>query len=73
MRILKRPENLIFDTEDPDKMEFSSAFETLPTPLHHVTTKTDWDFLSEHFKPKDKMQHPIFYDFGNSYFYCVSV
>lgn len=73
MKILKRPENVIFDTENPDKMEFNPVPKSLPNPLHHLTTKTDWDFLSEHFKPKEEIKHPIFNDFGNSYFYCIEV
>lgn len=75
MKILKRPENVIYDTENPDKMEFNSTRidVDLTTPLHHLTTKTDWDFLSEFFKPQGRIQHPIFNDFGNSFYYCVKV
>lgn len=73
MKILKRPENVIFDTENPDKMEFNPTPKELPTPLHQILFKTDWDFLSEHFKPKENIPHPVFKDFEKSYFYCLSV
>jgi len=73
MKILKRPENIVFDTENPDKMKFSTNEKGLPTPLHYITTKSDFDFLSEYFKAKDGIKHPIFNNFGNSYFYCLEV
>jgi len=73
MRILKNPDNLIFDTENSQKIEINS--ETIKTfiPLHHSTNKTDWDFLSEHFKSNEEIKHPIFNNFGDSYFYFLSV
>ena len=69
MKILKKPENTIFDTENPEKIElnFDPAIKS-HTPLHHSTDKTDWDLLSEYIKT----QHPIFDNFGESYFYCLS-
>lgn len=73
MRILKKPENVIFDTENPEKVEINSEVIKNPIPLHHSTNVTDWDFLSEHFKSKDEIKHPIFNHFGESYFYCLSV
>ena len=66
MKILKRPENLIFDTENPDKIEISKLLSAKElSALHHVTDQTDWEFLSEYFRPESQ----IFNDFGNSYFY----
>jgi hypothetical protein len=73
MKILKRPENVIFDTENPDKMEFKPIPKYLPAPLSEITLKTDWEFLSVYFKQKEGIEHPIFNSFGSSYFYCVSV
>ena len=73
MKILKRPENMVFDTDNPDKMEFNPTVKAPLTPLHHLTTQTDWDFLLEHFKPVAGKRHPIFNNFGNSYFYGMSV
>lgn len=73
MQILKRPDNVIFDTENPDYMEFNPTPNALPTALHHLIAKSEWDFLSEHFKPRQGIQHPIFRNFSNSHFYCISV
>ncbi len=73
MQILKRPDNVIFDTENPDYMEFNPTPNALPTALHHLIAKSEWDFLTEFFKPRQGIQHPIFRDFSNSHFYCISV
>ncbi|MEQ8548719.1 MAG: hypothetical protein RIC03_12455 [Cyclobacteriaceae bacterium] len=75
MKILKRPENILFDTDNPTKMEFSEINPLLTkTPqLHEVRTdpKTDYEFLSDHFKPILDKEHPIFRDFGHSFFYVI--
>ncbi len=73
MKILKKPDFIIFDTENPDKMKFNRTPLGLPQPLNAITMKTDYDFLSEHFRPKGDVVHPIFKNFGSSYYYCVSV
>lgn len=70
MKILKKPENLIFDTENPEKTEFNLEPISIPIPLHHSTDKTDWDFLSQYFKQNDGIEHPIFNNFGESYFFA---
>lgn len=67
MKILKRPVNIIYDTDYPNRLEFDPAVTAIDRkPLHHFTQQTDYDFLQEHFKGPD---HPIYNDFGNSYFY----
>lgn len=73
MKILKKPDFIIFDTEKPDQMKFSRTPLGLPQPLNAITMKTDFDFLSEHFRPKDHTVHPIFKNFESSYYYCVCV
>jgi len=73
MKILKKPENIIFDTDNPEKIEINSDHVKSSIPLHHSTSMTDWDFLSLYFKSKDENKHPIFMNFGESYFYCLSV
>jgi len=74
MKIYKKPANLIFDTECPDQIMFNRAPVIMPTPLHQViATKSEWEFLSEYFAPKEEVQHPIFNDFGSSFFYCVQL
>ena len=73
MKILKRPENIIFNTETPNLMEFNPIPLSLPVPLNQVTLKTDYDFLSERFLPIENIQHPIFLNFGKSYYYCIEV
>lgn len=68
MKILKRPNGIIFDNLNLEKKEYNpySGFGN-PIPLHHFHEKTDFEFLSDHF-PKD---HSIFNNFGNSYFYII--
>lgn len=72
MKILKRPDNIIFDTENPDKMKFTRQVHPCPTPLFQKTTKTEHDFLSDHFRPHQSKEHPIFKDFGSSYYYFIA-
>lgn len=68
MKILKRPVNLIYDTEKPYSFEYGSESSSADlVPLHHVTDQHDYEFLKGHFKET----HPIFNDFGSSYFYVV--
>lgn len=73
MKILKLPDHVIFDTDNPDKMEFKPSPIFIASSLHQVTSNTDWDFLSDHFKPVDGVGHPIFKDFGKSFFYVLEV
>ena len=72
MKILKKPDNIIFDTDKPDHMKFSRIPFGLPESLNAVTTKTDYDFLSEHFRPNGNIVHPIFKDFGSSYYFFIA-
>lgn len=68
MIILKRPDNLIFDTENPvTKVPYIDGRRPR-TPLHWIINQTVWDFLHEHFKPTGNTEHPIFQNFVNSYF-----
>ncbi|MFM9952381.1 MAG: hypothetical protein ACKV1O_30910 [Saprospiraceae bacterium] len=71
MKILKRPENIVFDTENPDKMDFTPMPTHGLTPLHQTIVETEWDFLTQFFAGIAGYDHPIFKDFGQSYFYCI--
>lgn len=71
MKILKRPDNIVFDTENPDKMDFNPIPTHGLTPLHQTIDKSEWDFLTQFFTEKKGFEHPIFRDFGQSYFYCI--
>lgn len=71
MKILKRPENIVFDTENPFKMDFNSTPKGGIRPLHETIMQAEWDFLTQFFKGRAGFKHPIFRDFGNSYFYQV--
>ncbi|MDO5666043.1 MAG: hypothetical protein Q4G63_12420 [Bacteroidia bacterium] len=73
MKILKRPDNIIFDTENPNVMEFNPTPKGLPIKLSEITLKSDFDFLSEHFKPRENVNHPIFSKFFDSKYFCVKV
>lgn len=73
MKILKRPDGLIFNTENPDVIEFNPSPKALPHPLHLITLKSDWEYLFDLFPKKEGFPHPIFKDFGSSYFYCIEV
>lgn len=68
MKILKRPANIVYDTENPDELTYGQETHVPNlTPLHHVINQTDDEFLRDHFEEN----HPIFNDFGSSYFYVV--
>lgn len=73
MKILKRPENLIFDTKKPDHQEEAANvdFTTLP-PLHQMITGSDWQFLNDHFKAKNDIPHIALGQFSKSFYYVVS-
>lgn len=76
MKILKRPDGLIFDTENPNSIEFNPgpAGYGLPAPLHEITNmKSDWEYLYDLFPKREGVPHPIFKDFGSSFFYCIEV
>lgn len=66
MKILKRPQNVIFDTDDPfSKDSCIHSVEGLK-PLHHTHSLTDFEFLSLYFS----CDHAVFTNFGTSYFFC---
>jgi restriction endonuclease S subunit len=73
MKILKKPDHIIFDTKNPSKMEFrdSSKNAICSSHLHQVRTdnKTDHEYLSQYFHPIDLIPHPIFTNFGSSFFF----
>jgi len=71
MKILKRPENIVFDTENPDKMDFAPMPTQGLTPLHQTIEQAEWDFLTQFFTGTAGCDHPIFKDFGQSYFYSI--
>lgn len=64
MLILKRPGNLLFDTENPYECKSIVTFNRdMISPLN--SAKTEWDFLHDLF-PSDSQ---IFDNFGSSFFY----
>jgi hypothetical protein len=75
MKILKHPDNVVFDTENPNIMEFVE----LPTgkiiyqPLHERIDVGEWTFLETKFKPLSNYHHPIFQNFGRAFFYIVKL
>jgi len=73
MKILKRPDNIIFDTENPNVMEFNLVTSSLAHPLNEITLKSDWQYLTENFPAIENNLHPVFKDFGESYYYCISI
>lgn len=66
MKILKKPDNLVFDTNDPASVK-SGSRQYLRTPLHHTHTQTDWEFLTGCFGT----DHPILMNFSRSFYYCI--
>jgi hypothetical protein len=72
MKIFKSPAGIVFDTEAPEKMTFDPGIKReQKTFLSFVISTSEYDFLSEYFKPINQVPHPIFSDFGNSYFYAI--
>lgn len=66
MKILQRPDNLVFDTENPNIIEYVPNPKGALKPLHTFLEDSDHVFISKHFQK----EHPIFRLFGASYF-CV--
>lgn len=79
MKILKRPDGLIFDTENPNSIEFNPVYQGLgrQAPLYRtidrLTHKSDWEYLRDYFHPHDGKPHYIFKDFESSFFYYLKV
>ncbi|WP_421977115.1 hypothetical protein [Roseivirga seohaensis] len=72
MKIFKRPDHIIFDTKNPNKMEFKHIhINDLKKPLHQTHMQNDWDFLAQHFKQQEGTEHPIFKNFATSYYYVI--
>lgn len=69
MIIFKRPECIIFDTENPSKMEFNTTPKGLLTPLNALHQTGDWEYLTEHFKAAKGIKHPVFNRFTHSYYF----
>lgn len=69
MKVLKRPSCVIYDTDDVDSRAYYpySGFGHL-VPLNYCHEKTDYEFLLVYF-PKE---HPVFNDFGLSYYYVLA-
>ncbi|WP_158651249.1 hypothetical protein [Pseudotamlana carrageenivorans] len=53
-------------------MKFTRQVFPVPTPLFQKVTKTEHDFLSHHFRPYKTKEHPVFKDFGSSYYYFIA-
>lgn len=70
MKILKRPNAVIYDTTNIDSRNYN-PYEGFgnPKPLHHFHEKTDYEFLSENFP----LEHSIFDNFSQSYYYILSI
>lgn len=72
MKILKRPDNIIFDTANPNKLEHTKDTNPIDlTPLHQFLPGGEWAFLNKHFEGTNGNQHEILKDYGYSYFYVV--
>lgn len=72
MKIMKHPDKIVFDTDNPNEMKFAAAILMNDlTPLNHVVFETDFDFLTKRFKPKYGTIHPIMRNFGQSYYYQI--
>lgn len=71
MKILKRPDNIIFDTENPNIMEFKPTDLKRAIPLSETSWKFEYDILKEFFPSQNNITHPIFSNFGSSYYYEI--
>lgn len=69
MKIFKSPDSIFFDTDNPNVMEFKPVpTTTFPFPLHNLV-HSESDYLLEYFKPVGGKTHPIFNNFGQSFFW----
>ena len=69
MKILKKPENIIYDTNIIDHT-YRNPRENYgyPIPLHHTHNMTDFEFLRQYFNEN----HKIFTNFSQSFYYKLS-
>jgi hypothetical protein len=73
MLILKRPVNLIFNTENPLDSPIPFNHHWILCPLRHYSDSTDHHFLFNSFQSFKSAPHQIMSSFGSSYYYLVSV
>jgi hypothetical protein len=68
MKILKSNTNEVFDTGNINLIEvFKGKKPDVPQALHLNTDKTDYEFLKQFFP----VEHSIFWDFSESFFYVI--
>lgn len=71
MKIIKRPAQIIFDTRNPNHMQYAPDWTGTILPLYAVTGKNDMDSLIELFPSQEFEEHPIFEDFGKSSYWII--
>ncbi|WP_107037874.1 hypothetical protein [Brumimicrobium mesophilum] len=72
MKILKKPDNIVFDTATPHVRICQAKSYEIVCPLHHVNNVTDYIFLKEHFPSLTKgTDHPIMENFHQSYYFKI--
>lgn len=68
MKILKRPDNIIYDTESTENFElYKGKTPELNQMVYQNTDLMELDFLKQYFDEA----HQIFENFGQSYYYIL--
>ena len=75
MKILKLPDQLVFDTSPRLKniilyrKRIKKKWELIPLDIE--TGKPTWDVLLEHFGGEEYDEHPIFWNYNRSRYYVI--
>jgi hypothetical protein len=76
MKILKKPECVVYDTENPNHFEFNPHPEGIYLNIYKFNISgiiNNRDYFSIYFKSLYEVKHPIFNDFENSNFYVLMI
>lgn len=72
MKIYHSSLSIVFDTENPNLMEFTNVDPVKLVPLHTVIgEKSVFEFLHEHFKAIYPVAHIIFLFIGSAHYYLI--
>lgn len=67
MKIYLSNKREIYDTEQPEKVDFRRVDTLHLKPLHHSHAMTDWEYLQKYFQ----VGHRIFNGFTENYYYLM--
>lgn len=75
MKIYKTPGCMVFDTEEPNLIEFNTEYRSKHLlALHNYlgTKESEFDFLMRNFQKDNDFEHPAMSYFPQSYYHIIS-